>query len=166
MWALLRIWHVEVLSSVADKPNAHMFARTSYCVAPETWKQLSPDELGRRAGVLLDAAYAKRNHQMAQTQDPTPMWLVAYDQEWVAPDEMPALSPAQDALVVGNPNITPALVERAVADIDGLRGQARPGVKAKAWADAFSAWSVEANGETWNLLKYSDREPVFSERLG
>ena len=40
VWALLRLWHVEFLESVIDRPNAVSFTRTSYVTAPERWRQL------------------------------------------------------------------------------------------------------------------------------
>lgn len=166
MWSLLRIWHVEVLASVAGNPVAYLFARTSYCVAPGSWRELSADELGRRAGVLLHAAYAKRNHLSAQNDDPTPMWLIAYDHEWVADAEMAPLSSVQDGMVVHNAEISPIVVDRAIDELDGLRTQPRPGLATRPWQQAFSAWRVEANGETWHLLRHDERETVFSECLG
>lgn len=166
MWSLLRVWHVEVLASVASAPGAYLFARTSYCVAPSSWRELSTDDLGRRAGVLLHAAYAKRNHLTAQSDDPTPMWLIAYDHEWVADAEMAPMSPVLDGMVVHNAEISSENVDSAIVELDKLRTQPRPGLDARPWQQAFSAWRVEANGETWHLLRHDERETVFSECLG
>jgi hypothetical protein len=166
MWLLLRVWHVEVLASVASVPGANLFARTSYCVAPPSWRELPAEDLGRRVGVLLHAAYAKRNHLSAQNDDPTPMWLIAYDHEWVANAEMPPLSPGKDGMVVHNAEISSINVDSAIDELDKLRTQPRPGLTTRPWQDAFSAWRIEANGETWHLLRHDERETVFSECLG
>jgi hypothetical protein len=87
-WYLLRISHIEALASVADHPNAYRFNRTSYCVAPETWRRLDKAELARRVAILLDAAYAKRNHTLIGSDDPTPMLLLDYDFAWVDASEI------------------------------------------------------------------------------
>jgi hypothetical protein len=87
-WLLLQISHTEALASVADRPNAYRFRRTSFCVAPESWRRLDAAELARRVHVLLDAAYAKRNHTLIGSDDPTPMVLLGYDFAWVAADEL------------------------------------------------------------------------------
>jgi len=162
---LLRIWHVEVLSSVAANPGAVTFSRTSYCVAPARWESLAKDDLDRRVGVLLDAAYAKRNHEMAQTGDPTPTWLIAYDHEWVAADEMPASEPTHHAVMIATADIATALVESAISQIDDLRGLARPGRASNPWQQSFSAWSVD-DDDSWRIPKRGERAAMFSSRLG
>jgi hypothetical protein len=81
-----------VLASVAGDPNAHTFTRTSYCLAPASWRELDEDELSGRLETVLLAGYAKRNHTLRGTDDPTPMQLISWDCEWV-PSEAIAQRP-------------------------------------------------------------------------
>lgn len=165
--ALLRIWHVEVLSSVADNPSASTFTRTSYCVAPERWAALPGAELQRRCELLLQASYRQRNAQTAQSGDATEMWWLAYAFEWVAPHEMPA----ETNVVIGERVWVRAssgaaeLKLGAIRTIGAMLAAPRPGLDATPWQDAFSAWAIDSDGESWKILKYSEREAAFSERL-
>jgi hypothetical protein len=165
MSRLLRIWHVEVLSSVASRPGASTFTRTSYCIAPERWAQLPAAELQRRCEMLLEASYRQRNHQTAQSGDATEMWWIGYAFEWVAPHEMPI-----EPFAIGErvwlraSGVADALKFGALEAIEALLSAPRPGLDAKPWQDAFTAWAID-DGDNWKIAKYSERAAAF-ERLG
>jgi hypothetical protein len=167
MWRLLRIWHVEVLSTVAHRSDAYTFKRTSYCVAPEGWQALGRDEIDARVCVLLTASYAKRNHIMAQSGDPAEMWLVAYDHEWVSREPMdPIPSREVDGMVVNNEAISDDLKKKACLGwLSEVCRDPRPGVAARPWYSAFSAFRVDEGGQAWHLLKPGESEDVFDELL-
>lgn len=82
-WMLIKLTHEEVLASVLGNPNAHTFTRTSYCLAPQSWKEMDTEEMVGRLEHVLLAGYAKRNHTLKNTDDPTPMELLTLDFEWV-----------------------------------------------------------------------------------
>ncbi len=166
MWSLLRIWHVEVLSTVAHRGDAITFRRTSYCVAPERWQSLDRDALDTRVGVLLAASHARRNHVSARSGDPSEMLLVAYDHEWVARETMPPVVDREaDGMVVTNDAIHPLLKETACQSwLPEAVRVPRPGVDARPWRSGFSAFRVDETGETWHLMSRADSDEVF-ERL-
>jgi hypothetical protein len=83
MWELIEIEHEEALASVVGRPNAHTFKRTSYCLAPSSWRELPKDDLAARLEHVLLAGYAKRNSTLRNTEDPTPMELLEWDFIWV-----------------------------------------------------------------------------------
>lgn len=163
-WQLLRVWHVEVLSSVADRPNAIPLARTSYAVVPGHWRSLPANELSARVGVLVEASYARRNQQMAQTADPTPTWPIGFAHEWVGPHSTPAREPRDEAVTLTRSPVADAVVARALGEMKQLRAAARPGLDAQPWKAAFSAWSVDAQND-WKVLKHAERDAAFA-RLG
>jgi hypothetical protein len=82
-FSLLLIEHHECLASVANNPRAYVFKRSSYCVAPPSWRALKAADLKRRVRILLDAAYQVRNAWVYQTDDPNPMILLKHSQKWV-----------------------------------------------------------------------------------
>lgn len=155
---LIRIWHIEVVANVAGNRAAPLHARTSYTVAPESWHELPVEELHQRCEVLLGASYQQRAAER--------MVPIAFDLEWVSDAEMPALPPQRAARVVPNPEVAPPLNDRAVSEIDALRGAVRPGVRAKAWKGAFAAWTVSPEGDKWYLLAPGEeREHEFEARF-
>ncbi|CAN5505766.1 hypothetical protein BH11MYX1_BH11MYX1_18610 [soil metagenome] len=155
---LIRIWHVEVLANVAGNRAAPVHARTSYVVVPESWRELPVEAIWQRSEVMLDASYKLRGEELA---------LIAFATEWVTDGAMPASPPLRDARVMANPGIAPQLIDRAVIEIDALRGLERPGVVAKAWQRAFAAWTVSPEGDKWYLLAAGDeRQDEFEARLG
>ncbi len=87
-WSLIKIVHDEVLASVAGHPNAHTFSRTSFCLAPESWRALEESELEIRLETLIEAGYAKRNYALKGCDDTTPMQMIGWDFEWVPDSEM------------------------------------------------------------------------------
>lgn len=167
MWRLLRIWHVETLSTIAHRSDAYTFGRTSYCVAPERWQALGREDLDARVGVLLAASYAKRNHLSAQSGDAAEMWLIAYDHEWVAPGTMaPEIDGEVDGVVLHNDEIHDALKERACHGwLSEARQTPRPGIDARPWKSGLSAFRVEESGETWHLVKRAEVDELFDRLL-
>lgn len=168
-WSLLRIWHVEVLSFVAESPNAHTFERTSYCLAPSTLRPLATPELGARVEQLLEASYRKRNYVSAQSGDATEMWWIAYACEWVAEDTMPAESAEPENIWVRTKMpIHDKLIDDAFRALESRWRQERPGVSAHPWTDGFSAFLIEEDGAGWKLLRSHDTEvdAMFADRLG
>jgi hypothetical protein len=159
-WRLLRIWHVEAIESVTHHPNAAMFSRTSYCLAPNRWEDFEPSELLRRVEFLLEAHYRRRNYQTAQTGDPVGMLWIAYAFEWVARSEMPANTSDnvdEDIWVTSRP-VDEELVMRAITQIEAKWRQPRPGIDSRPWSDGFGLFGIEADGETWKLLRSRDPE--------
>lgn len=167
MWKLLRIWHVEVLSTVAHRGDAVTFRRTSYCVAPARWEALDRDALDARVDVLLAASYAKRNHVSARSGDPSEMLLVAFDHEWVAPETMPPeIDREADGMVVANVAIHASLKETACQRWLPEAGRVpRPGIDARPWRSGFAAFRVDETGETWHLVPRAEADEVFDRLL-
>jgi hypothetical protein len=167
MWRLLRIWHVEVLSTVAHRSDAVTFRRTSHCVAPERWQAFDRNELDTRVGMLLAASYAKRNHVSARSGDTSEMLLVAYDHEWVARETMPPVAAREaDGVIVCNDAIHEHLRERACHGwLPEAVGVPRPGVDARPWRAGFAAFRIDETGETWHLVSHAESGEVFDSLL-
>lgn len=169
-WRVLRMWHVEVLSSVAARAEAHTFTRTSYGIAPESWAALPEAELVRRCEQLLDASYRRRNAQTAASGDPAEMWWIADAFEWLAPHEMPGEQGdvAAHVWVKANGAVADGLLARAIAELAASWRLPRPGVDAAPWRDAFSAFAINADGAGWNIVRPWAPETLalFAERLG
>jgi hypothetical protein len=170
MWMLQRIWHVEVLGSVATNPNAHLFLRTSYCVAPLSWVERAEAVQRDRIRTLVDASYARRNRQMAQTGDATETWWLGFSYELVDDGrEMPP-SPEDVAARIwlrSHPEVAPELVGPAIAELTSAWRKPRPGLAARPWESAFTSFAVDEE-ENWKILRAGDAATlaVFAERLG
>jgi hypothetical protein len=168
---LVRIWHVETLSTVARDPNAVRFVRTSYCLVPASWTQL--DEVAMRERILyaLDLSYRFRNHQSARSGDPAEIWWVAVGFELVDAVTMPPTTHGDEEVdleyvsVRADRAIHPGVIDAAARQVVECWYVARPGLDAQPWTETFSAFRYDAD-DTCHLVKFRDRAPMFEAAFG
>lgn len=170
-WQLVRVWHVETLDSVAHHPIAPRFLRTSYCLAPSTWKKLDDLALRDRLLYALDLSYRFRNYQSAKSGDKAEMIWVAVAFELV--DKI-AMAPYVDGdededfervTVRVDRNIHPDVTDAAVSQVIATWYAARPGMDAKPWTDAFTTFRFDED-DTCHLVKSRDRAALFEASFG
>jgi hypothetical protein len=168
MWSLLRIWHIEALESVIGDPKGVSFTRTSYVAAPARWRNLSQPELAGRIEQLLNAAYERRNWLTTQQSgDPVGLEPFVFYFEWVERDSIPAApGVVVEPWVLPRANAHPDLVARAFAEIDARVQAARPGIDARAYADAFYVFRIDED-DSWHFIRSRSRkaETLFAERF-
>jgi hypothetical protein len=163
---LVRIWHVETLSTVARDPNAARFVRTSYCLAPASWAKLDEVAIRERILYALDLSYRFRNHQSARSGDPAEMCWVAAAFELVHASTMPGSisGDEDDALerisVRADRDIHPDVIDAAIGQVLAVWSNDRPGLDAQPWTETFSAFRYDAD-DTCHLVKFRDRAPMF-----
>ena len=168
MHSLLRVYHAEALGSVIDNPKAAFFLRTSYVTAPPAWPELAREALANRVEQLLNAAYARRNWSMAQSDDPAPMLPFLFDFEWVG--RAPSL-PLDDDDSEGGPLILPgagahsAVIEGAIDELLGILDAERPGIDARCYDRAFEVFRIDDDG-SWHLIRHEDRSALFNGLFG
>ncbi len=167
-WQLIRVWHVETLSTVAGHPDAPRFLRTSYGIVPSCWRRFNGDEVRARVFYALELAYRSRNHQSAKSGDPAEMLWVAVGYEMVDAIEMaPLIDPYDDdddferVSVRIDRDIHPDVIDAAAALVMEAWSKPRPGIDAKPWTETFTAFRYEEDGDTCHLVKFRERLPTF-----
>ena len=91
-WCLLKIFHTEPLTSEPCRPDDFVAFRTSYCLAPDTWRLLDELELQRRIEILIAEAYMRRHPRRFGRDELPPVRALNYEYEWVEPAECGARS--------------------------------------------------------------------------
>jgi hypothetical protein len=166
MWALLRVWHVECLDTVIEQATAYSFTRESYVSAPQAWRELPHKQLLARIEQLLIAHYDHRARTSMTETDRARQVPFAYFFEWVERADHPADPTAQaDPFVLPQARAHPALVEAAIIELTTRLRAKRKGIDSKCYDDAFTAIRIDEN-DTWHLVKFADRAPLFAARYG
>lgn len=162
-WRLIRIWHVETISTAAHLANAPLFSRTSYCIVPSAWLQLGEPAQFDRILFALDLAYDKRNYVSSRSGDPAQMWWVAVGFELVNDKAMPGWAPDDDGerVMVRREGVHPALIDAAAARVIDAWRVDRAGIDTKPWTEAFTAIRFEEDGVTCHLVGFRDRASLF-----
>jgi hypothetical protein len=86
-WCLLKIFHTEPLTREPRRPDEFVALRTSYCLAPDDWRQLDEFELQRRVEILIAEAYTKRHPRRIGRDELPRMRALNYEYEWIEPGE-------------------------------------------------------------------------------
>lgn len=165
-WKLVRVWHVETLSTVAQHPEAKRFLRTSYGIVPASWGSLSAQAMLDRVLFALNLSYGVRNAQSARAGDPAEMLWIAASCELV--DEGSRSSPVEDAaddelvsVRIDRP-IHRAVIEGAAQEVIAARRSERDGIQTQPWQRAFSAFRFDEDGDTCHLLRHPERAAAFA----
>jgi hypothetical protein len=166
--SLLRVYHAEALGSVIGEPMAAVFLRTSYVTTPSAWQELARDVLANRVEQLLNAAYARRNWSMAQSDDPTPMLPFLFDFEWVGRAPSPPLDDddsERGPLILPGAGAHAAVIEGAIDELLRILDAERPGIDARCYDRAFEVFRID-DDDSWHLIRHEDRSALFTGLFG
>lgn len=162
-WALLRIWHVEMMDVAVGLAAGYRFMRTSFLSAPSGWRTMSTSDIAARVETVLAASYKLRNY-MRTDDDHSCMELLGFWFEWVedadtAPDPTATTAP----FLLPKTFADVGLARKVVADLDAKVQQPRLGLASHCYANGFERFRVDVNND-WLILDPAEAKALFAER--